>query len=512
MITFSQYGNHRENLWKTYLGDFLQVISCLLLAAFITMAGMPQKISAQNDSIPGELENGPKTVALDQALQIALANNVNIKRAMLSVKEADKQVLQAWSRVIPDLNTNMSYTRNLEIPVNFIPARVFNPNAPPDKLVPVQFGTDNNWTGGFSMDQTLFNGQAFVGISSAKLYKAVQSESHHATAQQIVTETRLAYYRTLIAAENVELQRARIRRLEQNLRENRARYEAGMLDQYSVLRLEVQLSNERPKLEEAKHSLNEAYRNLKLLLDIPQKASISIKGDLKQYEIETPDVTDSLNREIKRITRLVPYRRDPSGDFMQNTLSRRSDLRLLQTRIELKQRELLSKESRFLPRLSLSYSVNWNAAEPETPDFFGSAEERARSQAIAVNFSLPIFQGFQRSADLAQARIQKRDLQYQKRYTRQEAIHDIKSTRESLEKVLRTVPAREKALTRAQRAYEIALARLEKGVGSQLEVTDAEVQLRQAELSYARMIFDYLSAKARYDKAIGKVPLVDIQK
>ena len=53
--------------------------------------------------------------------------------------------------------------------------------------------------------------------------------------------------------------------------------------------------------------------------------------------------------------------------------------------------------------------------------------------------------------------------------------------------------------------------RLENGLGSQLEVTDAEVQVRQAEVNYALMVFNYLTAKAQYDLATGVVPFVDTQ-
>jgi len=477
----------------------------------LVLAGIPGVLHSQTNTSTDTSMTGEKTISLDQAIQIALANNVQIKRAMLSVQEADEDVLSAWSNVIPDLNSSINYTRNLEIPVNFIPARVFDPSAPRGELLPVQFGTDNNWSGGFTLSQTLFDGQAFVGISSANLYKAVQSENHHATAQQVVTDTRIAYYRTLIAEENVRLQKARIQRLEQNLQENRKRYKAGILDQYSVLRLEVQLSNERPNLKEAENSLDQAYRQLKLLLDIPPEVPISVRGNLIQYEPDSAGVATPGNASIKRISRMVPYRQDPSRGFIQNMVNQRSDLQLLKTRIELKQRELLARTSRFLPRITASYNLNWNAAQPDAPNFFGTEDERARSQAIAVNLSFPLFQGFQRKAAVAKTKIQKRDLQYQRHYTRQAAIHDIKSTRESLEQELHSENAREKALSQARRAYEIARARLQKGLGSQLEVTDAEIQLREAELSYAQMIFDYLSAKARYDKAIGKVPFVDVQ-
>jgi outer membrane protein len=52
-------------------------------------------------------------------------------------------------------------------------------------------------------------------------------------------------------------------------------------------------------------------------------------------------------------------------------------------------------------------------------------------------------------------------------------------------------------------------AEYREGIGSRIEVTDAEVALRQSEFNYAEAIYDYLVARARLDEAAGTVPLVD---
>jgi outer membrane protein TolC len=92
------------------------------------------------------------------------------------------------------------------------------------------------------------------------------------------------------------------------------------------------------------------------------------------------------------------------------------------------------------------------------------------------------------------------------------AKNEVQSAKESLNQAIETAPARKKALDLAQEGYNRARARLENGIGSQLDVTNAELQLRQAEVNYAEMVYNYLSAKAQYDKAIGMVPFVDNEK
>jgi len=451
------------------------------------------------------IEEG-ETITLPQALRIALANNRDIKRSLLTVEEAETQVTTAWSNVIPRISTSMSYTRNVEVPVFFIPADFTDPSSP---LVPVRTGTDNNWNGNIAVTQTLFRGEAIVGISSAALYRQVQSESFRTTAQQIVTQTRLAYYQVLIAEERFQLQQATVNRLEKNLEQNRSRYRAGLLDEYDVLQLEVQLANERPTLQEARYAIQQAYRNLALNLGVPVQYDFQVEGNLREYDIGTSSASTQENSTLKEIDEMSPLILEPDQSFLEQAFNSRGDLRTLDAQLQLKNREILGIWAQYLPSISATYNIQWNANESGDPDFFGTEQQRARSQSVALNISFPLFQGFQRNANLARAKIQKKSLTIQQNNSRQQARNAIASARESLQQALETSDARERAIEQAQRGYEIALTRLDNGVGSQLDVTNAEVQLQQAELNYAQNVFNYLTAKAQYDQAIGQVPFVE---
>jgi outer membrane protein TolC len=69
--------------------------------------------------------------------------------------------------------------------------------------------------------------------------------------------------------------------------------------------------------------------------------------------------------------------------------------------------------------------------------------------------------------------------------------------------------ARKEAVAQANEGYNRAQIRLDNGLGSTLELTEALLQVKEAELNYAQTVFSYLTAKANYDLAIGRVPLVD---
>ena len=445
-------------------------------------------------------------ITLKQAIEMALANNAQINRALLAIDDADQLVNIAYSEVYPDITSSINYTRNVELPVQFIPENVFDPSGDPNVLVPVSFGTDNNWQGGFTVTQNLFKGEAIVALKSSAVLLRVQEENYRATSQQIITQTRIAYYAVLAAQEQLRLQDAQIRRLETNLKENEARAKAGIVDDYAVLRLKVQLSNQQPQQIEAKYAVDEAYRNLNVAMGIPINFSYSVIGDLSNFDILSENATTSGNRHLKEVDKMNPY--DFSSDEIDSAAlaDNRGDVRVTEANLRLQEKQILAEKSRFLPTLTASYNLQWSAAEAGSPTFFESA---VRFQTVGVNLSLPIFQGFSRMANLERAQIQYKDIEEQKRMTILMAQNEVASAGEELDKIFETANARKQALEQANTGYERAQKRLESGLGSQLELTEAEIQVREAEVNYAIMVFNYLTAKANYDLATGVVPFVD---
>ncbi|MGF1670044.1 MAG: TolC family protein, partial [Balneolaceae bacterium] len=122
--------------------------------------------------------------------------------------------------------------------------------------------------------------------------------------------------------------------------------------------------------------------------------------------------------------------------------------------------------------------------------------------------SLPIFQGFKRWAEVNRAIIEKKDINQQQMFAEQLALNEYQTSVETLNRLFDTSEARKSAISQAKRGYEIALKRFQSGMGSQLEITEAELQVREAELNYALLVYNYLNAKADYDRILGMVPMI----
>lgn len=491
-------------LTKNLLHNKLSFYSVVLLLLCVQSISLVQAQNTASSEAIADLLNA-KELSLSMAIKTALANNHDIKRALLAVKIADAEVKNAWAEVMPDINTNLVYTRNLEIPVNFVPAAFFG-DTESDELIPLAFGTDNNWQGGFTVSQNIFKGEALIGISSAELFKSASEEAQRGTSQQIVTQTRTAFYQVLFAEQNFELQQKIISRLEENLRQNKARVDAGLLDNYEILRLEVSLANQRPMLEEARFAISQAYRKLSITMGLPAEFKVPVKGNLATYELMQDQQQDAENVESGEINELIKIQEVLPAD----AFTMRSDLNSLNIQRELKIKETQAYKSRFLPTITAEYAWQYTAAQPGSPNFFGNSNQRARFQTVGLNFSMPVFTGLSRSVAVQRAIIERKDIELQKDQAKLSATAQILDLQEAFTKIKSTAEARSIALEQAKRGYEIAQSRYNQGLGTQLDVDEAEEQMQIAESNYASMILEYLSTKAQYDFAIGKVPFVDV--
>jgi outer membrane protein TolC len=186
----------------------------------------------------------------------------------------------------------------------------------------------------------------------------------------------------------------------------------------------------------------------------------------------------------------------------------RGDLRVLDYQIQLKKKEISSEKSFYYPNITATYNLRWSAAQPGSPNFFGDSDTRARFQTLGIKASLPIFDGMRRNTNVQRAIISRKDLEEQLSLADRQARNEVITASEEINQVITVLPSVKEGIELARTGYDRALARFNNGLGTQLDVTEAELQLRQAQLNYALLVYDYLNSKAKYDQATGRVPFV----
>jgi outer membrane protein len=446
-------------------------------------------------------EGVSREVTLEQAIRMALQGNRELEGARLELAGAEAQVREAWSAVYPTVNASASYTRNLDVPGQFLPALIFDPDADPDELVLVRFGADNTWFGQVRLEQPVFQAAAFIGVGAAARYQALQAEVVRGREQEIVTRTKQRYFDVMLAEEAVRLGEESVRRVRQALGDTKAMHRAGMVSDYDVLRLEVELANVEPTLRRARNAADAASRTLAVELALDEVAELRVAGSLSDVDVAA-DAGPFVSGFGVRVGPGVSVE-----GLVETARLNRSDVRQVDLAAGLRQAELRAEQSEYLPKVSFfaTYMVNAQGDGAINPFGWGGGRSVLNPQA-GIQVSMPVFSGFRRPARVDQVRATLAQTQTQARLIVAQVENQVQTLFDQVEEARLRAEAQQVAVGQARRGYEIANLQFREGLGTRLELTDAEVALRQSEFNFVQAVHDYLTARAQLDHAVGGVP------
>ncbi|MFW6199396.1 MAG: TolC family protein [Gemmatimonadota bacterium] len=451
-----------------------------------------------------------RQIGLQEALELVLDRNRDIVVARTGLVEAEERVSEAWSAVYPSVSFSGGYTRNISPQVSFLPAEFFPGSGDGgDEFVAVQFGADNTWQSNVSLEQPLFRAGAFIGVSAAGRYEELQEEVLRGSVQTTVTEVRIAYYDLLLAQEEVRLTENSLARVRASLEETRALNEAGLASDYDVLRLEVELANLEPQLRTARNRVARTRRDLALQLDMEESENLAVEGSLAELNLDTVSANSPENRQILTLTGVEIGESLDTAALVDRARSGRTDVLQAEATADLRQAELRVQQMEYLPEISLVGNYSIQAQQNGDPDFFGTGNTRAYSRSVGLQVSVPVFTGFQRDAAIDQRRAVLRGARVQAQVARDRARNQVLGFLDDVGEARIRADAQGLAVRQARRGYEIAEAEYTEGIAGRLQLTDAEVALRQSEFNYAQAVFDYLVARANLDRAVGEVPVAD---
>jgi outer membrane protein len=444
-------------------------------------------------------------LTLDDAVRVALERNQDLEVARLELGRSQAQVREAWSHVYPRVDLTTGYTRNVDAPISFLPARIFDPNAGEDELIGMRFGTDNVWMNQVRLEQPIFQAGAFIGVGAAGRYRQLQEEVLRGVEQEVATRVRIAFFDALLAEETLRLTEASLTRVRRSFEETRSLYRAGMVSEYDALRLEVELRNLEPRVRQARSRAVAARRALAAELGMEDGEALRVSGSLAELSIgeEAADAGASAeNRALAAfVARPLPAGGGEAG--VDAALRDRSDLRQLALTRELRTAELRAEQAEYLPRVSLWGTHTHTAQQDGGPDWFGGVS--ATQRQVGIQVTMPLFSGLQRPARVQQKRVAVEQVAAQMGLARARAENEVRTLADAVEEARDRAGAQQLAIRLALRGWEIATLENREGIGSQLQVTDAENALRESEFNYAQAIHDYLVARARLDAAAGRV-------
>jgi outer membrane protein TolC len=420
-----------------------------------------------------------QSFSLKQAVDYAIAHQVQVKNSQLDLQNANAKVNEIRAMGLPQVNGSLSLTNNLILQRVFIPARIFNPAAAEGELIAAKFGVDNAGFANVGLSQLVFDGTYLLGLKASSVYKDLAVKSVTQSKQQVAENVTKAYYGLLVNEKRQGLLALNVARLDTLLKETRELNKQGFVEKIDVQRLDVQANNLRTELENIDRLQALSYSLLKFQMGYPMEEPIRLSETLEKVELAT-------------------FNTNAAGDF---NYSNRIEYSILQTQENLAELDLKSIKAGYLPRLLLNANYGYNAGA----NGFGDLVKNPwfDNAAVTIALQIPIFDGYSKKYRAIQSanNLQK----VRQSYGLLKSSIDMQRSQASItmKNALESMKEQKANLELANEISRVTRVKYQNGVGSNLEVLNAESSIKESQANYFTALYNALVAKVELEKANG---------
>lgn len=424
--------------------------------------------------------------SLQEALDYAEKNQVAIQKSRLDIADAEFQIKEILAAAIPKLNGKVELQRFIQLPTQILPKGSFFEGDPgqgippnPEQDLEVQFGVKNSLNTGLSFSALLFDGSVFVGIQASRLARELAATSVGVVERDVRDQVAKSYFAVLIAERSSEILQKNVENLEQTLYETTQMYENGFMEKLDVDRLKYSLSNLEMELANIENLVYSTKNILKLQMGYPMDDSLLVTETMD-------DFTDRSNAFLLLAE--------------EYEFENRPEYKPLWVTKELREMDIKQLKFGYIPTLSVfaSYNQQLQADKLTNGKWFPNS-------IVGATLQVPIFDGRDRAMKIQRAkiRLQKHELDIEN--SRRGFQLEVDNARKNYISHLNTVKNSEENLTLAQEIYNVAQIKFKEGVGSSVEMYQAESSFYQAQSRYINTLYDFMIARADLEKALGKL-------
>ena len=436
-----------------------------------------------------------KTYTLDEAITQTLQNNRDIIVSKMNVKKAGAAVDEAFGYALPSVDLAGSFSRFLKKPKMAFPdfeslltnatySILFDENVIPrddNKFKPVKnilqsFSQSNNFSTSITISQTLFSSTVFRGIGASKIYYDLAQADYKSTISKTVLSVQKTFYGVLLAKEVYDITKASFDNAEANLKDVKASYQQGMVSEFDMLQAEVQVENIRPTVLQMENNLKTAKDGLKLIMGLDQNENIDVNGEFNYDPIDLSNEDGLIDEAMK-------------SNF---------ELKTLDLKKQVDEAFIQLDVANYWPNIAAFGQYAYNGSSDSWKfNTYSSA-------TIGLNFSMNLWQGNRTKNAVQQSTITYEQTSEQLSQLKDATLLNVKAKIQELRRVESLVDAQNQNVDVAQRAYEIAKVRYKEGVGSQIELQNTDLSLKQARLNRIQSLYSYLTTKYELDQILGR--------
>ena len=393
----------------------------------------------------------PVELTLQESVNLALENNPRMKLAMLDDMKAEAGLDEAQA--------NRGFTLG------------YVHNAGRSKME--GFSAENSFSNGLTLSVPIYTGGRLENaVDAAEIALESSKLGVDDTRQQLRMDTTNSYYSILQSQNQVTIYEQTVESLEEHLKNVKAQYHVGTVAKSDVLRSEVELADAQQSLIKAENARELSVSNFNNVVGLPLDTDVRVTEELgyEKYDLVLADC--------------IAY-----------ALENRADGKQAQLAIDAAEEYKSIAKSGYRPTVSATASNGWSDS-----DFPGTEDE---SWQIGAKLSWNVFDSGLTRAQVRQAEA---DIEAAKEQARQkqDAIQlEVRTAYLDVKEAEKRIHTSSVSVEKAEEDLKIARVRYNAGVGTNLDVMDAQVALTTAKTNYVQSLYDYNTSKAELDRAMG---------
>ena len=420
-----------------------------------------------------------KKLSLNDCIELAIENNENLKNSKLEERISKALSKEYLSIGFPQINFDGGLQYNHDVPKSLIDISRFMPGVPEGTEEEVQFGQTYDGRVDLFVNQMIFNGSYFVGLSAARELVRLSEKLTERNEIDINESVQKAFFTVLNTKSRIDLVEANLNRLNTLLGQTKELYINGFIEKLDVDRIQVAYNNLKSEKIKADRFYKLSKEVLNFQIGLPVGTDIELTGEL------TEEVINNFNYNL--------------DDF---DYSKRIEYSILQTDKNLKFYDLKNNRSQYLPQIYANYNYGYNTSSSNYDLFFDSNRWKSFG-TVGLKIIIPIFDGFLKRSKINQSKYKIEQVENQMMFLERSINLQINQSISNYENTKESLLISKQNLELAQNVYLATEKKYKEGVGSNLEVIDSNNSLKIAQNQYYNSLYESIIASIDIKKTLG---------
>lgn len=420
-------------------------------------------------------------LSLKDCMDYALKHNYSVKNAQIDILIQEAQNKQTLSASYPHINGKAEFDDFYIPQKSFIDAHDFNPSVAKGTIEPLSFMVPYGSSAGFTASQLVFDGAVFVAWKARNSVMELARQNAMVSEEMVRYNVFKAYNSLVIAYRQYDIIKSSLifaRSLERDIELTR---QSGFAEKIEVERTSVQVNNLASDSIRVSNMLTVAEDVLKFQMGMDMKTRIFLTDT--NIEEKRASVAALLTEEQK-------YERVP-------------EFNVVSTSLKLNEYNLLRYKLAAVPSLNAFWGYGMNYGSDKFSHLFNNLNKWELYSTIGIQLNVPIYNGGLRTWQMKEARLNIEKSRNNIENLKLGLDFQVAQSRTTLKNAILQVQSQRRNMELANDVLDLAQRKYKAGVGSNLEVTQAQTDQLRAETSYFSALLDVINAEADLKKALG---------